>query len=472
MSEKENCQDTTECDKSNTLINECVVSNLEENIALVTISSPVNSLEENDTSFTLGGWNFPVSYLEESDTPVTIGGWDFPMNDLEESNWDTPFNWEECYASLLNVTERFRFEIEEIEKKYELEKEQIERIYELEKEQVERKYELEKEKVKRKYNRLKNERIERKYKLEKERVEKNYELEKEQAESTYELEKLQVERKYELIEKKFGRLKIERIKKMYELEKEQIIEIVRNLVNNKSYIVYGYWFCHQWKCEHKKPLQCISREKCEYRNKLDDLQLLYSGKCKHKSQCQSVMECRNKFKRKWQTENNCKLEWRKRYDQELLKKSLEVISERRTGWLEFFQACENNHENLISSFLLYTSENSNKPDLEIIRHLVWNHYYRVFGNWKCSRCQKKWRSAYTWISLQKFITKATGKQCLKGDYVMQKCKERTCGNYGIISSYKPLVRSESGEHKRHLCEKCKRGYECFESGTYFGYQYI
>lgn len=89
------------------------------------------------------------------------------------------------------------------------------------------------------------------------------------------------------------------------------------------------------------------------------MQLLYSGKCKHKSQCQSVMECRNKFKRKWQTENNCKLEWRKRYDQELLKKSLEVISERRTGWLEFFQTCENNHENLISSFLLYTSENSN-----------------------------------------------------------------------------------------------------------------
>jgi hypothetical protein len=55
---------------------------------------------------------------------------------------------------------------------------------------------------------------------------------------------------------------------------------------------------------------------------------------------------------------------------------------------------------------------------------------------------------------------------------MQKCKERTCGNDGIISSYKPLVRSESGEHKKHLCEKCKRGYECFESGTYFGYQYI
>lgn len=82
------------------------------------------------------------------------------------------------------------------------------------------------------------------------------------------------------------------------------------------------------------------------------------------------MECRNKFKRKWQTENNCKLEWRKRYDQELLKKSLEVISERRTGWLEFFQACENNHENLISSFLLYTSENSNVGQVVIANIFV------------------------------------------------------------------------------------------------------
>jgi hypothetical protein len=123
--------------------------------------------------------------------------------------------------------------------------------------------------------------------------------------------------------------------------------------------VYGYWFCHQWKCEHEKPLQCISREKCEYRDKLDNLQLLYSGKCKHKLQCQSVMECRNKIKRKWQTVNNCKQEWRKRYDQGSLIECLREISVNRLGWLNFFTTCKNKHENLISSFLLYTSEDSN-----------------------------------------------------------------------------------------------------------------
>ncbi|GBB84089.1 hypothetical protein RclHR1_10710008 [Rhizophagus clarus] len=51
-------------------------------MALITISNPVNSMEENDTSFTLGGWNVP----EERDTPVTIGGWDFSMENLGEKN--------------------------------------------------------------------------------------------------------------------------------------------------------------------------------------------------------------------------------------------------------------------------------------------------------------------------------------------------------------------------------------------------
>src|SRR6266542_4194854 len=106
--------------------------------------------------------------------------------------------------------------------------------------------------------------------------------------------------------------------------------------------------------------------------------------------------------------------------------------------------------------------------MEVIRHLVWNDKYRVFGNWKCSHCRKKWRSAYTWISLKRFIMKSPGKHCLKGDYIMQKCKNRECGKDGIILSYEPLVKSE-GEtgHKRHLCAKCLNREVCFESGTYF-----
>src|SRR5579859_5753740 len=110
--------------------------------------------------------------------------------------------------------------------------------------------------------------------------------------------------------------------------------------------------------------------------------------------------------------------------------------------------------------------------MEVIRHLVWKNRYRVFGNWKCPNCQKKWRSAYTWISLQKFIEKTPGEHLNLNDYEMQDCKERECrfdNNKSIILSYEPLVRSEAGtKHKRHLCAKCQDGELCFETGTYYG----
>src|SRR6266498_2011962 len=31
-----------------------------------------------------------------------------------------------------------------------------------------------------------------------------------------------------------------------------------------------------------------------------------------------------------------------------------------------------------------------------------NKWYRVFGEWDCSNCEKGWTSSYTWISLQKY----------------------------------------------------------------------
>lgn len=103
---------------------------MEENVALVTINSPVrqvSKLKENEP-FTLGGWDLP-SNLEESDTPVTIGGWGYPMSDLKESNWDTPaVNWEGIRATLLNEIESHRSEIENIERTYNLEKEQVGQI--------------------------------------------------------------------------------------------------------------------------------------------------------------------------------------------------------------------------------------------------------------------------------------------------------------------------------------------------------
>ncbi|GES74405.1 hypothetical protein GLOIN_2v327476 [Rhizophagus clarus] len=231
-----------------------------------------------------------------------------------------------------------------------------------------------------------------------------------------------------------------RWKNTYE-EKEQIIDIISLLANNENiYRVYGYWICHQWECKHR-PRQCKSARECEdiYKRQI------YRNGCKHNPQCQNEIKCREKYNiRQWQRDNICQREWRKQYDQELFKKYLEVASKR-------------------------SQENSNgKPDMEIICHLVWKDKYRVFGNWRCSNCQKRWRSAYTWISLQKYIEKTPGNR-LNGDYSEQKCMEEECGSNGIIVSYESLVKSEDGtEHKRHLCAKCQSGQYCSESGTYFG----
>ncbi|CAB4444712.1 unnamed protein product [Rhizophagus irregularis] len=226
----------------------------------------------------------------------------------------------------------------------------------------------------------------------------------------------------------------------YELEKRQIIEIIRHLAYNNSYRVHGYWICHQWQCGHR-PQQCLSVRQCENKYKF------YWSWCIHNPKCPDRTECRNKYNlRQWQRENFCQREWQKQDD------------------------CGN----LISSFLLYNSKNSNEnPDMEIIRHLVWNDKYRVFGNWGCSSCRKRWRSAYTWISLQKYIEKTPGKRLnrFNDDYIIQKCKKEECGDDGIILSYEHLVLSEDGvEHKRHLCAKCLNNETCLESGTYYGKQ--
>jgi hypothetical protein len=164
MSEKEydDNQDTTECDKSNTNCDsKDIISNLEENMAQVTISSSASNLEDDDVPFTLSSQNFPVINLEESDTPVTIGGWDFQMNNLNENNGLTPFNWNGDYATLINEIKSSRLEIEEIERKYRLEKVRVEIKYD---------DRLEIEKFRRKYSLSEIRRIEKTYELEKEQV--------------------------------------------------------------------------------------------------------------------------------------------------------------------------------------------------------------------------------------------------------------------------------------------------------------
>ncbi|RIB03801.1 hypothetical protein C2G38_2048972 [Gigaspora rosea] len=109
------------------------------------------------------------------------------------------------------------------------------------------------------------------------------------------------------------------------------------------------------------------------------------------------------------------------------------------------------------------------PINEVICHLQWNKYYRVFGRWKCSNCGKPWHSAYTWISLQKFIV--LDQKLNFDEYCMQKCKkceEKECDDKGIILFYKSLDKGDSSVHKRRLCAKCLSGEECIQSGDYLG----
>ncbi|CAH1758878.1 7360_t:CDS:10 [Entrophospora sp. SA101] len=46
---------------------------------------------------------------------------------------------------------------------------------------------------------------------------------------------------------------------------------------------------------------------------------------------------------------------------------------------------------LESEKVMDVEENQESPTVEIICHLAWNKHYRVFGNWKCLNCEKKWK---------------------------------------------------------------------------------
>ncbi|GBB85085.1 hypothetical protein RclHR1_11660005 [Rhizophagus clarus] len=131
--------------------------------------------------------------------------------------------------------------------------------------------------------------------------------------------------------------------------------------------------------------------------------------------------------------------------------------------------CDCDMEHIITSFRIYKRPKSlnENPILEIVYHLMWKNYYRVFGEFKCENCKKKWKSAYIYILLQKFITKTPEQKLCKGDFYVQECK--SCMKEGFISLYEPLKLSEIEKpHKKELCAKCMEGDECKQSGNYFG----
>jgi hypothetical protein len=121
-------------------------------------------------------------------------------------------------------------------------------------------------------------------------------------------------------------------------------------------------------------------------------------------------------------------------------------------------------------------------------------YGRNFALWKCLICEKRWTSAYSWIStkfcLQNTKTikvKSKSKQdtsseelwfsgaalALKNqDFLLEKCNDcdskgkANKGNNVKIVRYKKLIRSNPEEleiispHRQDLCAKCLKGVPC------------
>ncbi|CAG8449498.1 6129_t:CDS:10 [Ambispora gerdemannii] len=178
----------------------------------------------------------------------------------------------------------------------------------------------------------------------------------------------------------------------------------------------------------------------------------------------------------------CEEEWQQEYNKIELEKCVKKTTKDMRSF--FTKRCENCSANkMISSFRLYIlprriqNVRNEKPDVEIICHLIYEKYYRVFGKWECSHCRRWWRSAYTWISLEKFIDSALGIDLkANDDFYMEKCNRcsKMIKDEDIkcrITGYEPLVLSENGsQHKRDLCLKCKNNRPCRETGQYFGYR--
>ncbi|CAJ0920801.1 17015_t:CDS:2 [Entrophospora sp. SA101] len=262
-------------------------------------------------------------------------------------------------------------------------------------------------------------------------------------------------------------------------EKYQIyqIKLAISIENPEEYCQEAWVTQNNWNCKHLK--KCNDRQNCQHETKSKDDEWVCQHEIKKKSvslyKCESEWDCRHKC----QSERECQHDWQCQHEwksAEFTRKKLrEYLKKTPEELADFFkQPCKKcGNKSSISSFLLYKQQPKSlneKPDLEIVCHLVWNNLYRVFGDWECdSIFSHRWGSAYTWILLQRFIEEVPGSDF----YVVETCKVNYChGSTGIMKGFKPLTSSggKTFPHKRDLCQKCLRFENCVQTGTYFGYQ--
>ncbi|RIA94297.1 hypothetical protein C1645_803613 [Glomus cerebriforme] len=99
----------------------------------------------------------------------------------------------------------------------------------------------------------------------------------------------------------------------------------------------------------------------------------------------------------------------------------------------------------------------------------WRHrgitYCRVFGDWQCEMCLRKWTSGYTWVAIKKYEQNLDASHFKnKKDRVYQRCepcaKKSPNKHEAKLLDYRPLEkvkRVKGPAHKRKLCGKCKKG---------------
>ncbi|POG81681.1 hypothetical protein GLOIN_2v1470518 [Rhizophagus irregularis DAOM 181602=DAOM 197198] len=191
-----------------------------------------------------------------------------------------------------------------------------------------------------------------------------------------------------------------------------ITEIVRNLIDNNKYQIYGYWLCRLWKCRHE--LQCKSGFNCRYK-----WYSQHKWQCQHEPKCNgpwSMFQCRNKeckclVKRDWK----CK---------DLRLNGIELHCEKN------FCRCKQYHDSKCKDNWL----NKNKWQCQ--------HVQKCKTERECKRdwlCLNELKSEkYTQELLKKHLKKSPSEQY---EFFRKDCKE--CGKSGQISSFQLYTPQEN-----------------------------
>ncbi|CAG8692106.1 hypothetical protein RhiirA5_381704 [Rhizophagus irregularis] len=103
----------------------------------------------------------------------------------------------------------------------------------------------------------------------------------------------------------------------------------------------------------------------------------------------------------------------------------------------------------------------------------WRHrgvtYCRVFGQWECEMCGKKWDSGYTWVAIKKYEQNLDVSHFKnKKDRMYQRCSpcnkknpnkhEAKLVSFKLLENNVKLVKGPG--HIRNLCGKCNKGAIC------------